>query len=92
LLLCRHHHRLVHEGGWRADWWGEGRIVFFDPRGGTHFDGRWQPPRISDQPVTALVRDHALLGIRPDGWTASARWEREDDIPVRVFTAGGDAM
>jgi len=43
LLLCRYHHRLVHEGGWRVEWWGQGRPVFFDPRGGTHFDGRWQP-------------------------------------------------
>jgi hypothetical protein len=44
VLLCRHHHRLVHEGGWKVEWWGEGRPVFFDPRGGTHFDGRWRAP------------------------------------------------
>ena len=43
-LLCRHHHRLIHEGGWKMDWWGPGRPVFFDPRGGTHFDGRWKAP------------------------------------------------
>ena len=23
-------------------WWGRGRAVFFDPRGGTHYDGRWR--------------------------------------------------
>jgi len=40
LLLCRHHHRLIHEGGWTIGWWGSGRPVFHDPRGGTHFDGR----------------------------------------------------
>jgi hypothetical protein len=40
VLLCRHHHRLVHEGGWQVGWWGAGRPVFYDPRGGTHFDGR----------------------------------------------------
>jgi hypothetical protein len=44
VLLCRYHHRLVHEEGWKVDWWGEGRPVFFDPRGGTHFDGRWKWP------------------------------------------------
>jgi len=51
LLLCRHHHRLVHEGGWTVDWWGWGRPVFFDPRGGTHFEGRWQPP-VNDEGVS----------------------------------------
>jgi hypothetical protein len=40
LLLCRHHHRLIHEGGWTVGWWGAGRPVFYDPRGGTHFEGR----------------------------------------------------
>jgi len=42
VLLCRHHHRLVHEGGWKLEWWGWGRPVFYDPRGGTHYDGRWR--------------------------------------------------
>jgi hypothetical protein len=42
LLLCRHHHRLIHEGGWQVGWWGSGRPIFHDPRGGTHFDGRHQ--------------------------------------------------
>jgi hypothetical protein len=44
LLLCRHHHRLVHEGGWRVGWSEPGRPMFLDPRGGAHFDGRWRPP------------------------------------------------
>jgi hypothetical protein len=33
-----------------VEWWGPGkpgarRPVFLDPRGGTHFDGRWTDPR-----------------------------------------------
>jgi hypothetical protein len=43
-LLCRYHHRLLHEGGWRMEWWGEGRPAFVDPRGNTHFEGGWEPP------------------------------------------------
>ena len=38
VLLCRHHHRLVHEGGWTLEWWGPGRAVFRSPKGGVHFD------------------------------------------------------
>jgi hypothetical protein len=44
LLLCRHHHRLVHEGGWSIRWIEDGNPVFVDPRGGQRFDGGWEPP------------------------------------------------
>jgi hypothetical protein len=44
LLLCRHHHRLVHEGGWSIRWLEQGNPVFVDPRGGQQFDGGWEPP------------------------------------------------
>ena len=45
LLLCHFHHRLMHEGGWHIRWWGKGRPVFVDPRGGERFDGGWQEQR-----------------------------------------------
>jgi hypothetical protein len=76
LLLCRFHHTLVHEGGWRVDCWGKGRPVFTDPRGGTHFDGGWKPPALSERARESLVRENERLGVEPDAWTASARWER----------------
>ena len=41
LLLCRHHHRLVHEGGWKIRWDDRWRPLFFDPRGHVHHDARW---------------------------------------------------
>jgi hypothetical protein len=59
--------------------------VFLDPRGGTHFDGSWKPPQLPERPVAALIREHEPLGIEPAAWTASARWEREADIPAHVY-------
>ena len=92
VLLCRHHHRLVHEGGWRVEWWGEGRPVFFDPRGGTHFDGRWRAPELRESPVLDLMAENRRQGVDPDGWTAASRWRREADIPDRIYFQAMKAM
>ena len=87
ILLCRHHHMLVHEGGWTMGLDGEGRPIFFDPRGHAQYDGRWKEPVLRDDPVEALRAEHARLGIEPDPWSASARWERESNIPDEVYLA-----
>ncbi|MSR37142.1 MAG: HNH endonuclease [Gemmatimonadetes bacterium] len=92
LLLCRHHHRLVHECGWTMGWDGEGRPVFFDTRGHMHYDGRWQLPELHDDAADGLLKENLHLGIEPDGWTASARWEREKDIPDEVYFAATGAV
>ncbi len=92
VLLCRHHHRLVHEGGWRVRWWGAGRPVFFDPRGGEHFEGRWEAPALPCDPVAALLSENVGQGVNPDGWTTSASWERERDIPDEVWSRAYEAF
>jgi hypothetical protein len=92
LLLCNFHHRLVHEGGWRIEWWGVGRPMFFSPRGEMTFEGRWQPPKLPHDPVSALVRDNELQGIHPDGWTAGARWKEEAHIPNEVYFRALEAL
>jgi hypothetical protein len=118
VLLCHHHHRLVHEGGWRMDWWGPGRPVFFDPRGGTHFEGRWERPaqdaegsaQPSGRSETAgsavgraprdrlmcagetLIQENRARGVNPHGWTPSARWKREWDIPDDVMGRAEEGM
>ena len=95
ILLCAHHHRLVHEGKWQVTWWGEGRPAFFDPRGGTHFEGRWQPPQLPGRPVEAMIEDNArrveesgssaTACAARDRATAGARWNREADIPDEIY-------
>ena len=92
VLLCRFHHRLVHEEGWKVGWWGEGRAVFFDPRGGTHFDGGWEPPELGDRPGAALIDENRRRGVEPDGWTTGARWKREADIPDRIYFPAVEAL
>jgi hypothetical protein len=92
LLVCRHHHALIHEGGWRVDWWGKGRPVFTDPRGQAHFDGSWQPPELPERPVETLLETNRRLGVEPDAWTASARWQREADIPGSIYFRASAAL
>jgi hypothetical protein len=96
LLLCRFHHRLVHEGAWRVHWWGEGSPAFFDPRGGMHFEGRRRTPdldlELDQHPVEALERENRARGINPDYRTAGARWKRLDDIPEEVLFRAMEAV
>ncbi|MFV2007959.1 MAG: hypothetical protein ACC667_10950, partial [Longimicrobiales bacterium] len=66
--------------------------AFFDPRGGTHFDGRWKPPELPERPVEALLEQNRQNGAIPDGWTAGARWKREVDIPNEVYLRAVDAI
>jgi hypothetical protein len=105
VLLCRYHHRLVHEGGWKLEWWGKGRAVFRDPRGFDHFDetrsaaaspctrapgGSHGSPR-PDASGRALARANRLHGADPGPLTASARWKREWDIPDDVWFRATEA-
>jgi uncharacterized protein DUF222/HNH endonuclease len=98
LLLCGHHHRLLHEGGWQVTWWGEGNPCFFGPRGRMHFDGRWKPPEISERPVEVLEEANRLgggflAGVSRAGVSrGGARWNREIDIPDDVYFRALEAM
>jgi hypothetical protein len=92
LLLCRHHHVLVHEGGWKIEWWGEGRPAFLGPRGQMLFEGRWRPPELGEEAAQALIGENRDRGIDPDGQTAGARWKREADIPDAIWFSLAEAL
>jgi hypothetical protein len=86
VLLCRHHHRLLHEGGWTVEWWGRDRQpAFLDPRGQAHVGRPREMPELPADPVASLIEDTRSRGAAPDFYTAGARWKREADIPDHVY-------
>jgi hypothetical protein len=87
ILLCRAHHRLVHEAGWRVELnaWPGGRPTFYDARGLPLPDRPPPPPTLPRQPVDALIRANRLHGAAPGALTCSARYRRESDVPVALF-------
>jgi hypothetical protein len=77
LLLCRRHHRALHEGGFRVELEADGACRFYSPKG-------WRipeappVPRLAASPVVALTRRHWQDGIEIDASTGFPRWQGED--------------
>jgi hypothetical protein len=93
LLLCSHHHRLLHEEGWKVEWWGKDRQpAFMDPRGHTHVGRPREAPKLEPDPVATLIEDTRRRGADPDFYTAGARWKREADIPDHVYFKALEAL
>ena len=93
LLLCSHHHRLLHEDGWKIEWWGKDRQpAFIDPRGQTHLGRPREAPELDPDPVAALIEQTRSRGADPDFYTAGARWKREADIPDDVYFRALEAI
>ena len=89
LLLCRYHHRLIHEEGWSVEWWGTGRPAFRDPRGSAHYGVRSSagigPGARPGRPSASLEDGNRARGIEPDPMIARPRWKREANIPDAVY-------
>ena len=93
LLLCAYHHRLVHEEGWKVEWWGRERLpAFIDPRGQVNFNAGWKAPELPEEPVAALIAENQRSGVEPDYYTAGARWKTEWDIPKSVYFNALEAL
>ena len=91
VLLCRRHHRFVHEENWTVEWWGENRAVFRDPRGGVHLEERPDPPELPDDPVRELEAENRRRGIGPGPLTAGARWTGRRQVPDEIWYAALEA-
>ena len=72
-LLCRRHHRIVHEEGYQVDRQPDGELQFRRP------DGRPLPqvpssPEVPDDPVQVLRRRHEADGLVLNGRTGMSGW------------------
>ncbi len=93
LLLCSHHHRLVHEQGWKVEWWGREKLpAFIDPRGQVHMSRLRAAPELPPDPVKSLIAENRLRGANPDFLTTGPRWKREADIPDSVYFRALEAL
>jgi hypothetical protein len=72
-LLCRRHHRAVHEEGYRVERDRDGALHFYTPRG-------WAVPEVSPapavprEPTRALVAANRARGVAIHRWTSCPSW------------------
>ena len=83
VLLCRRHHRAVHEGGVRVCVDREGQVVFFTPKG----------KALLGAPAVGAGR---VVGAGPSPNLApgagTPRWKRDGDIPWEVEAKAWEAL
>ena len=91
LLLCRTHHRRVHEGGYRVCSDRDGRVAFFTPSGDALFEVA-APPELALDPVRALVLGNRERGVTPNAHDIAPRWRWDRDIPWAIEAAALEAI
>jgi hypothetical protein len=90
VLLCRRHHRAVHEGGVRVCIDANQQVVFFTPKGKTLFGAPPVQPRSVDG--GAAVARSRVVGIEPAHRSGAARWKRDRDMPWAVEARAWEAL
>ena len=91
--LCRHHHRLVHEGGFDVEHRGHGTFRFRRPDGQVIAD---TPPRhaCGDAPAAGLAARNDSRGVHIDETTGVTLWDglgMDEAMAVEgVLAAGGE--
>jgi hypothetical protein len=72
-LLCRRHHRAVHEEGYQVDRLADGELQFRRP------DGQFLPevplpPTVPADPAQTIRAHHGAGGLQLHAWSAKPRW------------------
>jgi hypothetical protein len=74
VLLCRRHHRAVHEDGMGVEMSPDGLKVHFRRPDGRPIPVVPEPPVMPDDPLATMVAVHRQAGIEPDPWTPTPGW------------------
>jgi hypothetical protein len=90
VLLCRRHHRLVHEEGHRVFSDPVGQVVFYDPRG-RPIAASAPPTTLGVDPLADLVAGNRARGVEPDWRSGMPAWKRDRDIPFEIAAAALEA-
>jgi hypothetical protein len=72
-MLCRRHHRAVHEHGYRVERLPDGELCFWRPNGSVIPDVP-ASPAVPDNPVEALRTQNDAHGVTIDAWTSMSSW------------------
>ncbi len=91
VLLCRSHHRAIHEEGFRVRMGRDGRPRFSD-RTGWPLPSSAPPARLGPDPVERLVEENQRQGTDPDWRTPSASYERAGDVPWELEARAREAL
>ncbi len=80
ILLCRRHHRALHEGQFRVKRLPDGELQFFSPKGRPINDVP-TAPGVSEEAVSVLIERLAEDGIRIDPMDSLPEW---DGAPIEL--------
>jgi hypothetical protein len=78
-LVCRYHHRVLHEGGWTAEGDAGGAITFVDPVGRRVPEVLLPPPRTDSNEVR---RENVQHGVTITAETIQPRWYAGDRLDL----------
>jgi hypothetical protein len=94
VLLCRHHHRLLHQEGYEIVKHGNHQFEFLNPGGGA-IRAALAPQFSAAEDIAsetlAIEREHDGIGLEIDSRTAVTRWEGERldyDLAVGAMLSG----